>query len=52
VGLDVAGVDPADGDAVGAGGHEEAGGVHPGSAAGGDPVASGHDPGADTPVVH
>jgi hypothetical protein len=52
VGLDMAGVDPADGDAVGAGGHEEAGGVHPGSAAGGDPVASGHDPGADTPVVH
>ncbi len=56
VGLDLSGVDPAgpgaEGDADGAGGHEEAGGVHPGSAAGGDPVVSGHDPGTDTPVVH
>ena len=55
-GLDLAGADLAGpgggGDTGGAGGHEEAGGVHPGSAAGGDPVASGHDPGADTPVVH
>ena len=56
VGLDLSGVDLAEpgagGDAGGAGGHEEAGGVHPGSAAGGDPAASGHDPGIDIPVVH
>jgi len=55
-GLDPAAVDPAGpgagGDAGGAGGHEEAGGVHPGSAAGWGSAPSGHDPGTDTPVVH
>ena len=51
-GIDLAAVDPAGPGAGGGGEHEEAGGVHPGSAAGWAPALSGHDPGTDTPVVH
>jgi hypothetical protein len=52
VGLDLAAVDPAGPGAGGASEHEEAGGVHPGSAVGWVGGVSGHDAGADGPVVH
>jgi hypothetical protein len=51
-GIDLAAADPAGPGAGGAGEHEEASGVHPGSPAGWAPELSGHDPGADTPVIH
>lgn len=55
-GIDLAAVDPAEpgpsAGAGGAGGLEEAGGAHPGSAADPAGALSGHDPGAGAAVVH
>jgi hypothetical protein len=55
-GMDLAAIDTAGpgagGDVGGVGEHEGAGGVHPGPAGGWAAAPSGHDPGADTPVVH